>query len=106
MKTVPVAELKASLSAYLRRVKAGEDVLVTERGRPIARLTPAGTAGWPSHLESMEAQGLITAEPSRRQSAGRTAKPSAYAAPRSRPSKDTNSATVDSPPRHCRAAAS
>jgi prevent-host-death family protein len=61
MKTVPVAELKASLSAYLRRVKAGEDVLVTERGRPIARLTPAGTAGWPSHLESMEAQGLITA---------------------------------------------
>ncbi len=61
MKTVPVAQLKASLSAYLRRVKAGEDVLVTERGRPIARLTPAGTAGWPSHLESMEAQGLITA---------------------------------------------
>ena len=61
MKTVPVAELKASLSAYLRRVKAGEDVLVTERGRPIARLTPAGSAGWPSHLQSMEAQGLITA---------------------------------------------
>lgn len=61
MKTVPVAELKASLSAYLRRVKAGEDVLVTERGRPIARLTPAGTAGWPAHLAAMEAQGLITA---------------------------------------------
>jgi len=61
MKTVPVAELKASLSAYLRRVKAGEDVLVTERGRPIARLTPAGPAGWPAHLESMAAQGLITA---------------------------------------------
>jgi len=60
MKTVPVAELKASLSAYLRRVKAGEDVLVTERGRPIARLTPAGTAAWPAHLEALEAQGLIT----------------------------------------------
>lgn len=61
MKTVPVAELKASLSAYLRQVKAGEDVLVTERGRPIARLTPAGTAAWPAHLEAMAAQGLITA---------------------------------------------
>jgi len=61
MKTVAVAQLKASLSAYLRRVKAGEDVLVTERGRPIARLTPAGTAGWPAHLETMAAQGLLTA---------------------------------------------
>jgi prevent-host-death family protein len=60
MKTVPVAELKASLSSYLRRVKAGEDVIVTERGRPIARLTPAGTTGWPAHLEAMAAQGLIT----------------------------------------------
>jgi prevent-host-death family protein len=61
MRTVPVAELKASLSAYLRHVKAGEDVLVTERGRPIARLTPAGAAGWPAHLEDLEAQGLIRA---------------------------------------------
>lgn len=61
MKTVPVAELKASLSAYLRQVKAGEDVLVTERGRPIARLTPAGSSAWPAHLEAMESQGLIVA---------------------------------------------
>jgi len=61
MKMVPVTKLKASLSTYLRRVKDGEDVLITERGRPIARLTPAGTARWPSHVESLEAQGLITA---------------------------------------------
>ena len=37
MRTATVSKLKASLSEYLRQVKAGEEVLVTERGRPIAR---------------------------------------------------------------------
>lgn len=36
---VGVRELKSHLSSYLARVQAGEDVVVTERGRPIARLT-------------------------------------------------------------------
>lgn len=35
-----VAELKANLSAYLKRVKAGEEIVVTERGKVIARLIP------------------------------------------------------------------
>ena len=59
MKTAPVAKLKASLSAYLRQVKAGEEVLITERGRPVARLTAAGATDWPAHLSDMEAQGSI-----------------------------------------------
>ncbi len=33
-----VRELKGQLSRYLQRVAAGEDVTVTLRGRPIARL--------------------------------------------------------------------
>lgn len=40
MKTATVSTLKATLSAYLARVKAGEEVVVTERGRPIAKLVP------------------------------------------------------------------
>jgi len=40
MESVNVAKLKASLSAYLQKVKAGEEVVVTERGRPVARLVP------------------------------------------------------------------
>jgi prevent-host-death family protein len=35
-----IAELKALLSETLARVKAGEEVQVTEHGRPIARLMP------------------------------------------------------------------
>lgn len=41
MRRASVSELKTSLSDYLRGVKNGEEVLVTERGRPIARLVPA-----------------------------------------------------------------
>lgn len=40
MKSAGVAELKAHLSRYLASVKEGEEVMVTERGRPIARLVP------------------------------------------------------------------
>lgn len=60
MRTATVSKLKASLSEYLRRVKAGEEVLVTERGRPIARLTPArGVEGLAEHLLALQRQGLV-----------------------------------------------
>jgi prevent-host-death family protein len=36
-----VRELKGQLSRYLQRVAAGEDVTVTLRGRPVARLVRA-----------------------------------------------------------------
>ena len=40
METVNVATLKQKLSAYLRRVEQGTDVVVTSHRRPIARLLP------------------------------------------------------------------
>jgi len=40
MTTVSISGLKARLSAFLDIVRHGEDVLVTDRGRLIARLTP------------------------------------------------------------------
>ena len=39
--TVGVRELKASLSEHLRRVANGESIVVTDRGRAVARLVPA-----------------------------------------------------------------
>jgi prevent-host-death family protein len=39
---VGVRELRQNLSRYLDRVKAGEDLVVTEHGRVVARLMPAG----------------------------------------------------------------
>lgn len=37
---VGVRELKAKLSEYLRRAGEGESVVVTDRGRPVARIVP------------------------------------------------------------------
>lgn len=39
---VGVRELKNRLSAHLDRVNGGEEITVTEHGRPIARLSPVG----------------------------------------------------------------
>jgi prevent-host-death family protein len=50
---VSIGRLKARLSQYLRRVRAGEDVVVTDRGRPVARLV--GLEGVPA-LESRVAE--------------------------------------------------
>ena len=38
--SIGVRELRQYASTYLARVKAGEALTVTERGRPIARLVP------------------------------------------------------------------
>ena len=60
MTVTTVSKLKASLSEYLRRVKAGEEVLVTERGRVIARLiAPASHGALPESLREMERRGLV-----------------------------------------------
>lgn len=53
--------MKASLSEYLARVKAGGEVVVTERGRPIARLVPVEPergAEW-ERLRRMERAGEV-----------------------------------------------
>lgn len=40
MARVGVAELKSGLSQYLDRVQAGETLIVTDHGRPVAKLIP------------------------------------------------------------------
>lgn len=45
--TVGVRELRQNLSKYLDRVKEGEALVVTERGREVARLIPAGAGADP-----------------------------------------------------------
>ncbi len=37
-----VRELRNNLSAFLDRVRGGEEVVVTDRGTPVARLVPMG----------------------------------------------------------------
>jgi len=60
MKTAAVSELKARLSEYLNQVKAGMEVLITDRGKPVARLVPIPRSkDLKESLVRMERQGLI-----------------------------------------------
>lgn len=46
MRSVKIAELKDRLSEHLRAVEQGDEVIVTDRNRPIARIVPlAGPGG-------------------------------------------------------------
>ena len=44
MKSVNIAELKNHLSLYLNDVKGGEEILVRDRNRPVARIVPLARA--------------------------------------------------------------
>ena len=60
MKTAAVSELKARLSEYLNQVKAGMEVLITDRGKPVARLVPLSRSkDLKESLVRMEKEGLI-----------------------------------------------
>ena len=53
---VAVTELRASLSHWLDRVRDGDEVVVTERGVPVARILGIGVT---SMIESLTVQGVI-----------------------------------------------
>jgi len=55
---VGIRELKAHLSEYLRRVKAGETVVVTDRGTPVGRIVPVGEP-LTNRLQAMAEAGLL-----------------------------------------------
>ncbi len=62
--TVGVKELKDRLTHYLRRTKQGEEVIVTERGKPTALLQAIKTADEAASIEArlsrLAALGAIT----------------------------------------------
>jgi prevent-host-death family protein len=61
MKRAAVSTLKATLSACLAKVKAGDEVLVIERGKPIAKLVPVarGEDAISAHLHDLARSGLV-----------------------------------------------
>lgn len=56
--TVGVRDMKNNLSRYLDRVRQGEEILITDRGAPVARLVGAGSAA--SSLQGLIDAGLAT----------------------------------------------
>jgi prevent-host-death family protein len=52
MERIGVSELRQHASRYLDRVRAGEAIEVTRRGRPVARLVPVAEPSWDNLIES------------------------------------------------------
>jgi prevent-host-death family protein len=63
MEQVGVRELRANLASAVRQAGAGERVVITIDGRPVAQLGPLEPTGSPS-LDELAASGLL--EPPRR----------------------------------------
>ena len=57
MSEVGVRELRNNLRAWLERAAGGDDVVVTDRGRPIARISGAST---PPLRDRLIAAGIVT----------------------------------------------
>ncbi len=71
---VSVRDLKNHLSEYLRRVRAGEEIVVTSHGRAVARLSALGCPDDESESEEMLV-GRLRALPGVRGATGKRVKP-------------------------------
>ena len=61
MKRATITEAKNGLSALLDQVKAGDTILITDRGVPVARLAPATTTDDDDgRVARLERAGLLT----------------------------------------------
>ena len=70
---VAISALRAELSSWIERVRDGDEVVITDRGTPVARLVPVTTAAL---LDQLVEQGVL--------SKARADRPSARAATRVR----------------------
>ena len=66
---VPVSALRAELRQWIDAARAGEDVVITERGIPVARLSGIDAADL---LARLERDGLLTPAPLARPAARST----------------------------------
>lgn len=59
MPSVQIAELKNNLSAYLRKVRTGEEVIICDRKSPIAKIVPLSTVDFDLEEQELIAKGFM-----------------------------------------------
>jgi antitoxin (DNA-binding transcriptional repressor) of toxin-antitoxin stability system len=57
--TVKIAQLKAQLSAHLRLVQSGEELLVCDRQNPVARIVPVNVEDRSTQERRLVARGVL-----------------------------------------------
>lgn len=53
VKPIGIRELKTHLSKYIRNVKSGGEIMVSERGKVVARIIPANKVSKQSPIETI-----------------------------------------------------
>lgn len=71
---VAISTLRAELATWIERARTGEEIVVTDRGTPVARLLSVDTAPL---LEQLTASGVLSKP-------RRSGRPAAIGAPRAR----------------------
>lgn len=66
---VPVSMLRTNLAEWIGRARRGDDVVITDRGTPVARLVPVDSAPL---LEQLMQEGVLARaqQPNRRRAEG------------------------------------
>jgi prevent-host-death family protein len=65
---VNIADLKAKLSAHIQLVRDGEEVLVCDRNKPVARIIPCCIEDFPEGERQLIARGVLAPPLKRRRS--------------------------------------
>jgi antitoxin (DNA-binding transcriptional repressor) of toxin-antitoxin stability system len=68
MRTVNIGELKARLSAHIQFVRGGEEVLVCDRNKPVARIVPCSVDDEPERERRLIARGVLVPPKQKRRS--------------------------------------
>ena len=75
MRSVNIGELKARLSAHIKMVRDGEEVLVCDRNKPVARIVPCLIQSNDEREKDLIARGVLTPPLKRRNSSKAWPKP-------------------------------
>jgi prevent-host-death family protein len=59
MASVQIADLKNNLSAYLRRVRTGEELIICDRKSPIAKIVPLEKTDLDLETQELIAKGVL-----------------------------------------------
>lgn len=75
-RTVGIREAKANLSKYLQSIRQGNEIIITDRGRPVGKIVPLQPEelSLSARLQQLEENGLIETAPLP-QASGQTAPP-------------------------------
>jgi prevent-host-death family protein len=75
MRTVNISDLKAQLSAHIQFVKDGEEVLICDRNKPVARIVPCRLEDHSEQEQRLVARGVLAPPLKRRRTTGSMPEP-------------------------------